>query len=176
MKLCQSCQQRPAVVEFIQVMGDVRREVSLCRECAMSHGMAAQFTAFQQLSQQILEQMNQAEEFQPESPEANVAPCANCGLSFEEFVRTGLLGCPQCYTNFGDVLTKVLRRLHGVTHMESATPVEGHKNHVKSEHAAPPHEEEVKRSREELEIKIQVALLEENYELAAQLRDQLKNL
>jgi protein arginine kinase activator len=176
MKLCQSCQQRPAVVEFIQVTGTVRRELSLCRECAMTHGMAAQIAAFQQLSKQIIEHMKPIDELPLSGPETQIAPCTSCGLSFDEFIRTGLLGCPQCYQSFGDVLSHILRRLHGVSHMTGSNGQEGHKHPAKTEHSKGDAKPGGQTAREELEIKIELALLEENYELAAQLRDQLKNL
>ena len=176
MKLCQSCQKQPAVVEFIQVTGTVRRELSLCRDCAMTHGMAAQITAFQQISQQIFEQMKPLEETPLGGMEPHVAPCSHCGLSFDEFIRTGLLGCEHCYRDFSPVLGTILRRLHGVSHMSTGEGISMNALSEKTEHVSESILSSNNTLREELEMKIELALLEENYEAAAKLRDQLKNL
>lgn len=173
MKTCQSCGRRPAVVEFIQVTGDARREMSLCRECAMSVGMRAQVEAFQRLSQLLMQQQN------PDLPEETramlEAKCSRCGLVFEEFVQTGLLGCPQCYHDFHDSLQPVLRRMHGVTRQVADGEGVRRVPEMPAEDAAV-EEAPAPETREQLEVALNLALLEEDYEKAAELRDKLQKL
>jgi protein arginine kinase activator len=180
MKLCQSCGQRPAAVEFIQVMGDTRREISLCRECAVSQGMAAQLAAFGQLTQQILANLKLQGDVQTPAVDMPAVPCETCGLSFEEFLSSGLLGCPDCYPEFEHALNTVLRRLHGVAHRAVSEDIaQRHEALRRHPEDSTPVETEARAKehrREELEVKIELALLEENYELAAKLRDELKLL
>lgn len=167
MKTCQACERRPAVVEFIQVTGDERREMALCRECALSMGVRAQVEAFQRITQLLMQQNL------PESPfdaGALHSKCSRCGLVFEEFVRTGLLGCPQCYEDFEEQLKPALRRLHGVTKQIAD----------EAAHASPtpPPQSKAKaaETREQLEIELNLALIDEDYERAAALRDKLRGL
>ncbi len=167
MKTCQACERRPAVVEFIQVTGEERREMALCRECALSMGVRAQVEAFQRLTQLLMEQNT------PDSPfdaEALQTKCGRCGLVFEEFVRTGLLGCPQCYRDFEELLKPALRRLHGVIRQNPDETAHA------SQTPPPQPKEKPELNREQLEIELNLALIDEDYERAAALRDKLRRL
>jgi protein arginine kinase activator len=143
------------------VTGENRRELSLCRECALSMGVRAQVEAFQRLSQLLMHDMTMAG-VPDEMRAALGAKCGGCGLVFGEFVQTGLLGCPKCYEDFKDLLTPVLRRMHGVTKKPAATQ-------ERSEVPAAG-------TKEQLEMELHLALLEEDYEKAAALRDKLKTM
>jgi protein arginine kinase activator len=167
MKTCQACGHRPAVVEFIQVTGDVRRELSLCRECALSMGVRAQVEAFQRLSQLLLHDLPLTDI--PEEMKAALgSKCSNCGLVFQEFIQTGLLGCPKCYEDFQDLLKPILRRMHGVTKKPTASQTSTGKSGGMDYESA--------ETKEQLEMELHLALLEEDYEKAATLRDKLKKL
>lgn len=41
------------------------------------------------------------------------ARCENCGLAFEAYRKTLMLGCPECYESFSDQLLPELRKFHG---------------------------------------------------------------
>jgi len=171
-KICQACGHRPAAVEFIQVTGDTRRELALCRECALSMGVRAQVEAFQRLSQLLMNQLP-AEGASDEMRAALAAKCSGCGLVFEEFVKTGLLGCPKCYDDFKDLLKPVLRRMHGVTKQVSDSAETKKSQEHPGEKIT---EETADDPREQLEMELHLALLEEDYEKAATVRDKLKKL
>ena len=169
--LCQSCGKRPAAVEFVQVSGDERRQFALCRECAVSYGLSMQIDAFQRLSHLLMHQMRPIGQATSEEWKDSLeSKCGRCGLSFEGFVTTGLLGCSQCYRDFHDLLTPVLRRLHGVI---KQTPDESARSKPPSPTAETFAEDTL---RGQLEAQLQVALVEEDYERAASIRDKLKSL
>jgi protein arginine kinase activator len=42
--------------------------------------------------------------------------CTQCGFTHAEFLARGLLGCPECYANFGDVLFADLLHIHPDLH------------------------------------------------------------
>jgi protein arginine kinase activator len=173
MKTCQACGHRPAVVEFIQVTGNERREMALCRECALSVGMRAQVEAFQRLSQLLIGQQSPMAAIPDDIRAAMHVKCNGCGMLFEEFVQTGLLGCPQCYHDFHEYLQPVLRRMHGVIKQT----VEGEEPRKMPLHETGHHVEEPETAamtREHLEMELNLALLEEDYERAAAIRDRLK--
>ncbi len=39
--------------------------------------------------------------------------CAFCGMTYADFIRTGLFGCAQCYTVFREELLPTLRLIQG---------------------------------------------------------------
>ena len=39
--------------------------------------------------------------------------CPTCGTSFEEVIRTGMMGCADCYDAFYEKLRPSLARIHG---------------------------------------------------------------
>lgn len=41
--------------------------------------------------------------------------CATCGIAFEAYKKSYVLGCPACYESFRDLLVVDLRKLHGAT-------------------------------------------------------------
>jgi protein arginine kinase activator len=168
--LCQSCGQRPAVVEFVQINGSARREVALCRECAMTQGVGGQLEVFQRLAQLLMHQFRPVSQAPAEWQEAMASTCGRCGMAFEQFVHTGLLGCPQCYEDFRELLTPILRRLHGVIRQAGDGGVAGTNPTDQTTRS----ESGVRRA--ELEAELKHALVEENFELAARIRDELRRL
>ena len=49
------------------------------------------------------------------APAAGPGACPSCGLTLQDFKRTGRLGCAACYSEFDHHLRGLLRRLHGGT-------------------------------------------------------------
>ena len=88
--------------------------------------------------------------------------CPTCGISEEEVARTGRVGCADCYREFAPLLTPYIRRIHG-----NAT----HTGRVPAKVAASP-----KRRREALEREMNEAIGTQNFERAAEIRDELKKL
>lgn len=169
--LCQSCGRQPAVVEFIQVTGSERRQVALCRECAATHGVEGQLDAFQRLAQLLMQQTRPVNHISEEWQASLRTVCSRCGTIFDQFIHTGLLGCPQCYVDFHDILVPVLRRLHGVTKQTAEEP---EIPNAIPESPVNPDSEDPRRTR--LEEELHLALIEENFERAATIRDELKRL
>jgi len=50
--------------------------------------------------------------------------CSSCGLPFEAYKRTLLLGCPECYRSFAELMIAELRKFHGDTHHVGRRPPE----------------------------------------------------
>jgi protein arginine kinase activator len=104
--------------------------------------------------------------------------CPNCKTTFEDFAQTAALGCVTCYETFGDLLEPVIRRMHGVAKRPShGTPPDmaPQSQSVASENIDPSTKLNFM-VRDELEMELHLALLEEDYERAAQIRDKLKSL
>lgn len=48
--------------------------------------------------------------------------CPRCGTTIEDFRRTGLLGCADCYRAFRGEILSAVRRVQGTTRHEGAIP------------------------------------------------------
>ena len=93
------------------------------------------------------------------------APCSACGMAFAEFKESSLLGCPVCYKSFDQQLGPLLERAHeGGTHHIGKVPRRAGVNEHR--HVA------LQRLRGQLDEAVEA----EDYELAARLRDDLKEL
>ena len=91
--------------------------------------------------------------------------CDSCGLSFAQFREKSLLGCPQCYEAFESSLAPLLERAHeGGTHHVGKVP---HRAGTGEQRQA-----QLMRMRKQLDE----AVADEDYELAARLRDDIRRL
>lgn len=91
--------------------------------------------------------------------------CDACGLTFSEFQERSLLGCPRCYASFEALLTPLLERAH-----------EGGAHHL----GKVPHHADAGEERQQqllhMRKRLSEAVVAEDYELAAHLRDELGRL
>jgi protein arginine kinase activator len=90
--------------------------------------------------------------------------CDKCGMSYEEFQKTGKLGCSDCYSIFGDMLKPLLKRVHGNIEHNGKIPGSVSQN-IK-----------VSKEIEKLKESLNKAIQSEEYEKAAEIRDQIKGL
>ena len=97
-----------------------------------------------------------------------MAKCPNCGMTYESFRKMGRLGCSQCYETFKGYLQPLLKKIHGSSQHFGKAPVKAPKIAVKEKKAV--------YSIEELKAKMQKAIQAEEFEEAAKLRDQIREL
>ena len=91
--------------------------------------------------------------------------CPYCGTTPEDFRRTGRLGCSQCWAHFEEQLRALLRRIHGST------------QHVGKLYLGDASEDEDREARlNQLKRRLQRAVEVEDFETAADLRDQIHDL
>ena len=91
--------------------------------------------------------------------------CSFCGLTFGQFRETGRLGCPHCYQTFEAHLRRLLRRIHGSV------------QHVGKVYLPPdPTASEMEKRLDGLRRKLHRAIEAEDFERAAEVRDQIRSL
>lgn len=156
---CEQCGLGPATVHLTKVVNGHMEQMHLCGSCAQQSGEFQLFPDPASLLQNLL--ANFVGQEQGPQPQTDVR-CSSCGFRFSEFRETGRLGCPACYTQFRSELEPMLRRLHGTTEHRGKLPRRLGEVYEKSRR--------VQKLREEL----QQAVRNEEYERAAQLRDELK--
>lgn len=164
--LCEDCKQKPATIHYTQVVGGVSRQMHLCAACMQKRKVGLDLGDMQGLLSSLLSGMGAMNEDEADrrEPEENQLKCTRCGMEFSRFRKTGMLGCAQCYQEFREQLAPILKRIHGRVQ---------HAGHV------PPSVNRAQRVREEmnrLKAEMNEAVAREDFERAAQLRDQIRAL
>lgn len=168
---CQSCQTRAATVHFTDLTDGVLKEMSLCEECyavkkpAGTDEIGMLATAFGgPASAEVALPSTESAGAPGAAPDDPVsATCGHCGLTYAMFRSRGRLGCPLCYEAFRAALEPLLEKIHGGKAHVGKTPLEGGSRDRAAERALVA-----------LRRKLQEAIRQENYELAASLRDELR--
>ncbi|WCJ60335.1 UvrB/UvrC motif-containing protein [Fontisphaera persica] len=139
------------------------QKLDLCEDCAREHKVDAP-TNFK-LADMLLG-LGAADEVGEAASTELV--CPQCGYTQAHFKKLGRMGCAACYQVFGPALEDMLRTMHrGVRHVGKVPRrLQGP--------AQPPVDvtEQIRQLNERLER----AVAQEDYELAAQLRDEIKSL
>jgi len=157
--VCQRCKQAKATVHITDTMPQ-KRERHLCEGCAEKEGIIIKQT--HQTTTAILQEFIKQKAGMAAGDER---ACPRCGITFREFRLKGQLGCPHDYEVFRALLAPLLERAHqGATHHVGKVP--GNAEPI------------VRRQSglHKLRRELQEALDQENYEHAARLRDQIREM
>lgn len=159
---CDLCSKNEATVHLTEIINDETRELHLCEACAREKGAKAaeQFGLAGLLA-------GLADFGAKAGPKVEAPPCPQCGLTYEDFRKTGRLGCGHCYENFARLLGPLLKRVHGSNKYLGRLSPPARKREKK---AVP--EAELGRLKEQLKT----AVAAEDFEEAARLRDRVRTL
>jgi protein arginine kinase activator len=164
---CERC-NKPATVHLTEIAGGKPHEVHLCDACAQAAGYV------QQTHIPINELLNQFLKSQAQVSDTPTTRCPDCGMSWQEFKDTGLLGCARDYELFLNQLSGVIERAqNGGNHHTGKTA------QTTERPAAPKMDEAVKLREAELnrlKKDLARAVEDESYERAAELRDRIRAL
>lgn len=111
--LCDNCGKNEAEVHLTQIVDNEMTTVHLCPACAAEKGLDAGSSKNLPLTD-FLAQMGKAALSEEEAGIAG--PCSYCHTTVDDFRSTGRLGCPHCYSIYESQLRAILRRIHGSTH------------------------------------------------------------
>lgn len=161
---CENCGEVEAVIHLTQIENNEMTTCHLCEQCAAAKGLETQPASAPSFPlQEFLAQMG------GESPRRDPSPvdekCGFCGLTFQGFRKAGRLGCPHCYTAFEGHLRGLLGRIHNST------------QHVGKVYLPPdPTASQLERRLEGLRGQLRRAVDAEDFERAADLRDEIRSL
>ncbi len=170
--LCEKCKKRTATVFYNENINGKSRSYSLCGECASKLREKGELQDITSFSSGFADPFStlQGDLFGsffgiPLGLTASAQKkCPSCGCSYQEIRHSGKVGCPECYTVFRQELSSLLASVHGTT---------GHTGSIPARHRAKQDREQKLASKRS---ELQQAIEQENYELAAQLRDEIKLL
>jgi len=159
--LCDICGKNPATVHLTEIIDDQMNELHLCEECARqkSTQMEQQFGL-----SDLLAGMAEVAKPDKEIEAATRVKCASCGLTYADFKKIGRLGCAECYSAFKKYLRPLLKRIHGSSQHVGKSPLKVAKALKK------------KIDLQELRNRLQKAIEKEEFEEAAEIRDQIREL
>lgn len=100
--------------------------------------------------------------------------CDNCHSNFHSFIMGEGFGCPRCYTVFEDLLIQELKNTKAIPALASVKKKKTFLHFGKSPTLF--ENKDVKIKIETLQLALNEALAMENYELAANIRDQITAL
>lgn len=171
---CDICTKKKATVHLTEIVDEQMSEMHLCEECARqkSAQMEQQFGLADLLAGLSTDLGKTAASKDAQKSELK---CANCGLLYEDFRKFGRLGCGECYKSFKEHLAGLLRKIHGSNKHLGKAP-DGHEPAVMD---TLPLEAPVaieSANIDDLRRKLQQAIQAEDFEKAALLRDQIRNL
>ena len=163
-------------MHLTEVINDQTRELHLCEACARQKGAEAA----EQLSAkgeggpekflggglaELLAGMTDLASKLPEGESSAQVVCAQCGMTYQDFRKTGRLGCGKCYETFRRFLAPLLKRIHGSTEYLGRMPPA-----VQAKVA------DAKEDLSQLKEQLKAAVASESFEEAARLRDRIRAL
>ena len=159
--LCERCKQHPASVHYTEVLNNQTTHMHLCASCAKEAEKAFDLGTSLNLQNFLAGLMGPVITAQSAGNQQG-EPCPTCGLAADAFAKQGLLGCADCYRHFGERLEPLLRRIHGSTRHTGKVPQRSRQKYRLAQ--------EVERLRAELRSAVE----KEEFERAAELRDEIK--
>ena len=155
--ICDVCQDKHATVYLTQIVDGQMQKVNLCEGCAKEKGVTDP-TGFALAD--LLLGLGTDEKVGRPSDEKS---CEACGFTHSEFKKTGRLGCSECYRTFGDGLNSLVKAMHRGTRHVGKVPTRYRATKLFTDRIA------------ELKHRLKIAISDENFEEAAQLRDEIKS-
>ncbi|WP_018754027.1 UvrB/UvrC motif-containing protein [Paenibacillus sanguinis] len=165
---CQECGKRPATLHFTKIVNGEKTEFHICESCAREkgelipgtsggfsiHNLLSGFLDFSPANKGLISGTKPPEHLR----------CEECGMTYSQFSKIGRFGCSSCYKYFNDRLDPLFKKVHGNTvHVGKIPKRSG--GHI-----------QFKRKLDNLRQELQQRIVQEEFEAAAALRDQIREL
>ncbi|MCP4649149.1 MAG: hypothetical protein GY853_03590 [PVC group bacterium] len=161
--VCQICGNKTATVHLTEIINDQMTELHLCEHCAKDKGIAGLGQPFG-LQDLLAGLVDFGAPVTSSGGKKVVVKCPNCKMTYEDFRKSGRLGCSQCYDVFKETLEPLLKKIHGsIQHLGKAP--------VRSGEIM-----KTKKTLQDLQLRLQKAIQAEAFEDAAKLRDEIKKI
>lgn len=176
---CQCCNKKPARIRICDVDENaIQEQYNVCPDCfalvkRYMFDMARPLMATDDVIREVQGLLGPADKalVLPETAGAitpladSVPACPQCGMTLSEFKARGRFGCPRDYEVFAEHLDPLFERIHDTQparHQGRLPAREGDSELVTR-----------RRKSADLKARLEAAVAEENYELAARLRDEI---
>ncbi len=200
--LCERCKIREANIQYTEIANGVRTEHNYCAQCAkeMDFGPYSAIFEGEFPLGKILSGLLGVPGEEAEEEKTGQIICPTCGTSYDDFVKNSRFGCADCYSVFDLLIHDKIRQLQGNVrhtgkhpkfqkikadpfHLTSCdqpekgtadmTPANREEQTLNTDAAV---ENETQLQIRKLEVRLREAVRAEEYEIAAECRDQIRAL
>jgi protein arginine kinase activator len=158
--LCDICKKNVATVHLTQMVEGKTKKVDLCEACSKEKGVDDP-TGFSLAD--LLLGLGAAQEIEQAGAGGEIK-CPHCGFTQADFKKAGRLGCSECYKVFAEGLESLLKTMHKGTRHVGKVPQVFRQS------------QDLQDKLKSLQKKLEKAIANEDFETAANLRDELKAL
>ncbi|WP_244834324.1 UvrB/UvrC motif-containing protein [Clostridium sp. BJN0001] len=164
--LCEKCKKREARINIVKIVNGKKQETWLCEECAKEiygiPSLDAMISGEGSPLSNILTGFISGSS-KESMPESRTLICPKCGLTYDEYKNTKKLGCSTCYRVFKNEIESEINKQRGTSHI-GKVPKYAKKTISRRENL------------QQLRKKMQEYVVSEEYEKAAVVRDEIKEL
>ena len=200
--LCERCKIREANIQNTEIANGVRTEHNYCAQCAkeMDFGPYSAIFEGEFPLGKLLSGLLGVPGEESEEEKTGQIICPTCGTSYDDFVKNSRFGCADCYSAFDLLIHDKIRQLQGNVrhtgkhpkfqkikadpfHLTSCdqpekgtadmTPANREEQTLNTDAAV---ENETQLQIRKLEARLREAVRAEEYEIAAECRDQIRAL
>lgn len=156
--MCEKCGINPAAVTLTQVINGKKTVKKLCASCAQENNVYKDFNMDLGFSSLFSSFFNENERIASDAKES----CPLCSMTRAEFLKNGKPGCSECYATFESSMMPLLKKIHSTnTHTGKVPGKSGNASENKIDL---------------LKAQLKEAIEKEEYEKAARLRDEIKEM
>ncbi len=156
--ICHICKDKVASIRLKEIINDVVTELRLCQACFEAREMQGTGVSESGLDKSLAALTGTL----GEKDVLRHAKCPTCGTGIDTLREKGRLGCGDCYGALSVSLEPLLSRVHDATQHRGKIP-----------HPAE-RKLDLKNELRRLQEDLQDAIVSENYERAAKLRDKIR--
>jgi protein arginine kinase activator len=161
---CENCHNAPATVHITQITETQTTMAHLCETCAREKGIMVEIKQDCILPQIQVQAVPLQQAVAAPAAKEDERECRHCHLKFSEFKTKGRLGCPRCYDEFEKDVDAILKQIHGTAVHRGKRYSPRNADLMAGSDLARLHRE------------LSDAIKREEFELAALLRDTIRNL
>ena len=168
--VCQECNEHPATIHFTKIINGEKTEFHLCEKCSKEKGDMMLFNngpfSIHSLLAGLINPTNNFEHKQ-KSPLQGIEEvyCPSCKMTYSQFTNLGRFGCSECYKVFDKQLMPILRRLHSGNSCHTGKIPQRMGGSIN-----------LQRQIDDLKTALQASIQQEEFEKAAELRDEIRAL
>ena len=164
--MCEECGVNPAVFHFVTIRNEEKTERNLCPACMAKYKQQLPGLDIKNLAGILNNLLVGKKDGEKEEidPETAAVTCSQCGMTYGEFRKCGMVGCAACYKAFREPMTALLQRIHGNTQHAGRVPGGVHSG------------VSIRMNIDRLRQQLERAVANEEYEQAAKYRDAIRSL
>lgn len=155
--LCNECSKNEATVHVTHIINGKKSVRHLCEECAKTDQYL--FNSNFSMENLFASMLNNAFKQTTYLPSKG---CSTCGMTYEEFKNVGKFGCSDCIDTFKQRLMPVVKSIQGYDTHAGKIPKRAGGSY------------KIQKDIERLKNELKLAIDQEEYEKAVQLRDKIR--